>query len=386
MFYFKDEISKSIINKLKENIYTILKRTLNKFWNRYPKIIGRDGIYEFDEKFFDEWSCGFWIGIFYMAYEMFDDKSFLNYAENLSSYLYEITINGKIDILGDEGMIYLPSCARDFKLSQSSEAVEMMCYAADHFIARKQHRKIKLGISDFQLSDLSNLSLIHIVARLSNDCKYTEYANQLQNKILNDNISPDGVCKMYSHKSPRSNHNVRFEKEILGKYNEIYDMQFAQSWGLHGLSLLYSRTGDAKYLEMSHRVLSHYLSSYFDNAISFDSKSDSDGNFILSDTTSMCRVNCALLEIVRRLPENSPYYDRYLAIVRYNMLNIINNYFISCESGTQALLSSAILIDHKNYNKNILSNNNIMADYFLMESLLLSDSEYQSCWNIDVFK
>ena len=362
-------ISNDILNKVKENIYVVLKRSMMKFHTNMPAFASANGVYDFEEKFYDDWHVGFWAGIYYIAHEMFGDRTFLHYAESITDTLQEKTLNNTIWESPDEGLIYMPSCINSFKINRDFSSIETLCKAADRMVeSHLEDDGQTFRFAKIQSSYVTNLNLIRLVAKMSNNERYLQFADTFEDMILKNNIHDDGNCVMYKY-------------VVNGDIKEASEYAFGirgNAWMLHGLVLRYASTGDEKYMKLFQKVASYFFKYFYETMLSNVSEKSSE---LIPDTTSMSMCNCAIMEFLKGSEPSNPLAEGYINLLKYNLNFIISDYLISCEKNSQGLISGGVLM----WPATLVNGSNIMGDYFFMESLMHLDSDYRSCWDIDYF-
>lgn len=369
---FNNILSSDIFNIVKENIRVVLKRSMIKFHTQMPRSASANGVYDFDERFYDDWHVGFWAGIYYMAYEMFGDKTFLNYADGITESLQEKTVNNTIWKSADEGYIYIPSCVNFFKIHKDYSSIEAICLAADRMVESMLGQdKKNLNLKYSKAGGVTNLNLLRLVGIMSKNNEYIRFADKYEKVILENNIFPDGTC-VFSVLNPQ-NSTVREIK----KYNASVFRPYVLL--LHGLALRYASTHSEKYLSLFQKIIEKYMTIFYEMMINGASGSDHD---TFHDTTSICICNCAIMELIKNLDKDSPLIRAYLNIFKYNINFVISDYLISKEKNSQGLINGGRfdLFTGEQINGSV-----VMGDYFFMESLMHLDYNYKSCWDIDNF-
>lgn len=366
---FNNILSGDIYNMVKENIRVILKRSMLKFSVDMPGSASADGVYDFAEDFYAGWHVGFWIGIYYMAYELFGDKSFLNYADKITELLQEKTIDNTIWKSADEGYIYIPSCANYFKIHKDNASLEAICLAADRMVgARLGKDKKNMDVKFSKAGDITNLNLVRLVGRMSDNNEYIRFADKYEKLILDNNIFSDGTC-VFAVENPQDSEN----KEI-----QNYDAFIFRPYALllHGLALRYAGTHREIYLSFFQKAIEKYMNIFYEMMI------NGNGGNVFPDTTSICICNCAIMELIKALDSKSSLIEPYLNIFKYNINFVISDYLIGKDKNSQGLISGGRL--HL-FTGEQIDGSVVMGDYFFLESLMHLDYNYKSCWDIDNF-
>lgn len=371
MDVFNNVLSNDIFNIVKENIRVVLKRSMIKFHTQMPRSASANGVYDFAQNFYDDWHVGFWAGIYYMAYEMFGDKTFLNYADGITEVLQEKTINNTIWKSADEGYIYIPSCVNFFKMHKDYSSMEAICLAADRMVESMLAKdKKSLNLKYSKAGGITNLNLVRLVGVMSKNDEYIRFADKYEKVILENNIFPDGSCvlKVFNPQSQSEKEHIN-GKSIFRPYALL----------LHGLALRYTDAKNEMYLSRFQKVIEKYMNIFYDMMINGANDTNSD---TFPDTTSICICNCAIMELIKSLDASSPLIEAYLNIFKYNINFVISDYLIGKDKNSQGLINGGLL---GLFTGEKIKGSVVMGDYFFMESLMHLNYNYKSCWDINNF-
>lgn len=367
MNIFDDILPTDNLNAVKKNIYVSLKRSMHKFHDNMPKSASENGVYGYDSKFYDDWHGGFWTGLYYMAYEMFGDKTFFNYADSITKKFEQKTINHTIWESSDEGLIYIPLCVNNFRYNHRRNTLETLYIAAERMMKSFHDDNGIINIGMSKAADLVNLNLLRIVSKISNDKKYLHVAQEYEKIIFKNNIADDGTCVM----------KVFFDKEDTGRAatGGTCDIR-ACAWLLLGVAQRYANTGEDKYLQKFDIILKKYVSVFWGNILS-----QTDSINKSTDTTSMNICDCAIMELLKKLEPSSVLFSKYMNVLKYNINCIVSDYLVGCDKNSQGLVGGGYhTVDNKRLRGSV-----IMGDYFFMESLMHCNSKFCSCWDVDNF-
>ena len=107
---------------------------LPRFTDKFQKAYSEGGFYQPVEN--DDWTCGFWTGEIWLAYEFSGDERLKAAGETqIHSFLERIENKIAVDH-HDMGFLYSPSCVAGYKLIGSSEGRKAAILAADQLIRR----------------------------------------------------------------------------------------------------------------------------------------------------------------------------------------------------------------------------------------------------------
>ena len=109
-------------------------RDLPEFTDRFQNAYSENGFYQPIPN--NYWTCGFWTGEIWLAYEYSQDECLKKAGEvQVKSFLNRIDNKIEVDH-HDMGFLYSPSCVAAYKLTDSKEGREAAIKAADQLITR----------------------------------------------------------------------------------------------------------------------------------------------------------------------------------------------------------------------------------------------------------
>ena len=137
---------------------------------------------------------------------------------------------------------------------------------------------------------------------------------------------------------------------------------------------------NSDYLDLFHKIITRYVNKFFMDMLKSDGLKDKEKSN--DDTTSLSILNCAIMELVKKLEPSSELAESYLKILKYNLNYIISEYLISCEKNSQGLIDGGYLFVQFEQR---IKGSTVVGDYFFMETLMHLDNSFISCWDIDNF-
>ena len=112
-------------------------RDLPEFTEQFQKAYSENGFYQPIPN--NYWTCGFWTGEIWLAYEYSQDERLKKAGEvQVKSFLDRIDKKIEVDH-HDMGFLYSPSCVAAYKLTGSKEGREAAIKAADQLIFQVLH-------------------------------------------------------------------------------------------------------------------------------------------------------------------------------------------------------------------------------------------------------
>lgn len=336
----------------------------------------------------NQWTCGFWPGEIWLAYERTGDEAFKTAALKLAdSFLYRI--EQKIDVdHHDMGFLYSPSCVAAWKLTGSETGRRAALMAADQLCTRFQEKGSffqawgALGAPDnyrFIIDCLLNMPLLYWAGETTGDPRYAELARRHVATCLAHSIRPDGSTYHTFFMDPVTGEPVR--GATCQGYKDDSCWARGQAWGVYGVALSYTYTRRPEYLDAFQRVLSYYLERLPQDMVPYWDMIFTDGDEEPRDSSSASIAACGLLEAAKFVsPEES---DAYRTLAAQMLFSIADKYAV--QEGPAGIG----LVRHGTYSKkspyNTCTPEGVdecvsWGDYFYMEALTRFLTDWQLYW------
>lgn len=276
-----------------------------------------DGIYAACDNL--EWTCGFWPGEVWLAYERTGDDAFRRTGMALVESFYRRIVE-KIQVAHhDMGFLYTPSCVAAYKLTGDVMAREAAILAADQLISRFQPKGEFLQAwgqmgaeSDYRfiIDCLLNLPLLYWAGRETGDERYADIARRHTATCMANSFRPDGSTfhTFYMNKDGTSGHG-----RTCQGYRDDSFWARGQAWGVYGSILSYRDTGDPKALDTFKRALEFYLARLPEDMVPCWDMLFQPDSGEPRDSSSAAIVACGLLEAARILPREEGHGYEELA-------------------------------------------------------------------------
>ncbi|MBQ6895395.1 MAG: glycoside hydrolase family 88 protein [Clostridia bacterium] len=296
-----------------KSILEKIKRNGKAFDGKLPRCkMDNDGRYILHDG--GDWTDGFYIGVFNLAYALSGDKEFLDLASKYDSFFEKRIENGdeflKLD--HDVGMIFLPAMGFRYHLSPNEKdkailikAAEVLCErfnekggfirawdtwewdTDESFIEEKKGKVI--------IDSMMNIPLLFQVSEITGDKKYYDIALR-HAKTLADNIVREDYSTYHSF-----NFNHITGESVCGKtvqgYSDESCWSRGQAWAVYGFALAYKYTKDVRFIEIAKNTAEYFmnhLSAVDMPCWDFDAK---DENFAPWDSSASVICASGLLEI-----------------------------------------------------------------------------------------
>lgn len=256
-----------------------------------------------------QWTCGFWPGEIWLAYEHTGESSFREAGLTLVDSFYD-RIAQKVEVdHHDMGFLYSPSCVAAWLLTGSEKAREAAILAADQLLTRFQPRGEFLqawgpmGAPEnyrFIIDCLLNIPLLYWASRETGDPKYADIAGRHARTCLANSFRPDGSTYHTFFMKPDG---APSHGETCQGYRNDSFWARGQAWGVYGSILSYRYTKDPAYLDTFRKALRFYLTRLPEDLVPYWDMIFTDGTDEPRDSSAAAIVACGLQEAVQWLPE-----------------------------------------------------------------------------------
>ena len=335
-----------------------------------------------------QWTCGFWPGEIWLAYERTGDEAFKAAALKLvDSFLYRIEHKIEVDH-HDMGFLYSLSCVSAWKLTGSEKARRAALLAADQLCGRFQEKGGffqawgPLGAADnyrYIIDCLLNVPLLYWASETSGDGHYAALAHRHVATCLANSIRPDGSTYHTFFMDPVTGGPVR--GATCQGYKDDSCWARGQAWGVYGTALSYTYTRRPEYLDAFRRVLAYYLERLPENMIPYWDMTFTTGDAEPWDSSSASIVACGLLEAAKYVPAEES--ERYKTLVGQMLASVWS--LCAVKEGPVGVG----LVRHGTYSKkspyNTCTQEGVdecvsWGDYFYMEALTRYTRDWTPYW------
>lgn len=344
-----------------------------------------DGVYPSCEN--EQWTCGFWPGELWLAYERTGGRDFLDSATELVGS-FDRRIREKIQVEHhDMGFLYTPSCVAAWKLTGDVRARDAAVLAADQLLTRFQEKGGFFQAwgpmgepSNYRyiIDCLMNLPLLYWAGEVTGEAKYAGPAHRHTETCLANSFRPDGSTFHTFYMRPDGSPD---RGETCQGYRADSAWARGQSWGIYGSALSYRYTRDPKLLEVFRRALDFYLSRLPGDMVPYWDLIFTDGSGEPRDSSSAAITACGLLEAAQHLPDGEA--ERCRVSAGRMVSSLIQNYTLP------EPVPGAGLLLHGTYSKkspyNTCAEEGVdefvsWGDYFYMEALTRLTTDWDPYW------
>lgn len=349
---------------------------LSKDSSLIPRSIAKGDINEKTEWRFvnyRDWTCGFYPGILWYAYEYTKDEKWKSEATRFSKALYPLVDSAAID--HDLGFQVFTSIGNGYRLTNDEDYKKILLGAADT-LSELFNPKVGTILSwprpvrgvDWPLrhntimDNMINLELLFWASKNGGGKNLYDIAVKHAETTMQNHFRPD-----FS-----SYHVVVYDtssgKKVKGITHQGYSDSSmwarGQSWAIYGFTMVYRETKDKKFLDFAQKVADVYLKNLPDDLVPYWDFNAPDIPDAPRDASAACVVASALLElsIYADEPEKTQYRKKAkqmlesLSSDKYQSRNV-NNAFLLHSTG------------HKP-NGGEIDASIIYADYYYIEALL----------------
>lgn len=356
-----------------------LRRAAGLYTDRYPHVstIPAEGLrYVPVEN--NLWTCSFFPGMMYLAYDRTGDNAFLAHAD---AYLdsFEQRINNRIGISHDLGFLYTLSSVALYKLTGNERARAVALKAAEALTGRYSEKgryiqawgEFGVGTPYVKIivDTMLNLPLLFWAGQETGDKRYTDiataHAHTCAEYLVRDDFSSFHTYLM----DPVSG------KAVEGRTHQGFhdDSTWArgQAWVVTGFALAYRYTKEPRFLEVSQKAAEVFIKNLPTDFVPYWDFSFNDRVPDLRDSSAASIFTCGLLELADQVGGEAA--ERYRAIARTMVRSLYDHYFLH-DPDRLGLLTDGIY--HRVHGPTCT----IWGDYFFYETLIRLQKDWKRFW------
>lgn len=379
--------SASVLNKSKiENaINYILKKVdenIKIFSDKFPSPASIKNTYQSIDNI--EWTSSFWTGILWLAYELTEEKKYLNiinkqlktYVKRVEEKIYTNT--------HDLGFLYSLSCIPAYKLTNNIEAKNTAIKAADLLILRYfEKAKIIQAWGDLNnpeeqgrmiIDCCMNLPLLYWASIITGDNKYFNIAyNHV--KMSAEYLIRKDASTFHTFYMDIVTGKPKYGKTSQG-FSDNSCWARGQAWAIYGFILSYLYTNDHELIELSKKVANYFLNRLPADYIGYWDLTFLDDNEERDSSASIIAC-CGLLEISKHLSIIDPLKRIYENASMQILNSLIDNYTSKNLPYCNGLLIHSVYSKPEN---NGINECTIWGDYFYFEALVRLLKDWKLYW------
>lgn len=367
-----------------ERAVSQVRLNLPKYTKRCQNHSSVDGLYPACGN--TQWTCGFWPGEVWLAYERTGGGDFRRTGEVLVESFHRRIVKKVRVAHHDMGFLYTPSCVAAYQLTGNPLAREAAILAAQQLISRFQPKGGfiqawgRMGARmnyRFIIDCLLNLPLLYWASNETGDGNYADIANRHTATCLANSFRPDGSTfhTFYMNKDG----SPGYGRTCQGYRDDSFWAR-GQAWGIYGSILSYRHTGDPKALDTFRRALDFYLTRLPEDLVPCWDMLFQPDSGEPRDSSSAAITACGLLEAARILPGGDGGYER---LAREMIGSLARDYAVR-----QPVPGTGLIL-HGTYSKKSPYNTctpegvdecTSWGDYFYMEALTRLAGDWNPYW------
>lgn len=336
----------------------------------------------------DQWTCGFWPGEVWLAYERAGGSAFEYTGRVLvKSFLDRIERKVEVDH-HDMGFLYTPACVAAWKLTGDERAKKAAVLAADQLLTRFQPQGNFLqawgamGAPEnyrYIIDCLLNLPLLYWASDVTGDGKYRDIALKHTATCLKYSVRPDG-----------STYHTYFLNSVTGEgdhgatcqgYRDDSSWARGQAWAVYGMALSYRYTKDPQCIDTFRRTRDYFMDRLPTDMVPYWDLVFTDGSGEPRDSSSASIVACGLLEMAPFLPKEEG--DACRADAERMLKSLADHYAVKPGEGPNGLVLHGTYSKKSPYNTCTPEGVDecvSWGDYFYMEGLTRLSKTWDPYW------
>jgi len=321
---------------------------------------------------YKDWTCGFWPGILWYAYEFSKDAALLNAATEFTQQLKPLAYTKAED--HDLGFQMFCSYGNGYRLTKNPAFKKILLATADTLITLYNPnvgtilswpREVKTfgGYHNTIMDNMINLELLFWASKNSGNKKYYDIAIKHANTTMKNHFRND-----------YSGYHVVLYDSLTGKkikgithqgYSDSSMWARGQSWAIYGYTMCYKETGKKAYLDFAQKVTDVYLNKLPEDMIPFWDFNDPAIPNAPKDASAAAVTASALLDL-SKFVTNPSKKKRYQFAALKMLASLSSEKYHANNVNTSFLLHST---GHKP-NRSEIDASIIYADYYYIEALL----------------
>ena len=335
----------------------------------------------------DQWTCGFWPGEVWLAYEHTGKELFKDAALHMVDS-FDHRIRNKISVdHHDMGFLYTPTCVAAYKLTGDEKAKQAAILAADQLISRFQPvggfiqawgSMEDAGNYRYIVDCLLNLPLLYWATEVTGNEKYAEIALKHITTCLKYSIREDGSTYHTFFMDRETGGPLR--GETCQGYKDDSCWARGQAWGIYGTAISYAYTKRPEYLEAFRKTATYYLEKLPEDLVPYWDMIFTEGDEP-RDSSSASIAACGFLEAAKYMePKEATKYKKLAAQM---LKSLADKYAVKDFTKSNGLVLHGTYSKKSPYNtchQEGVDECVSWGDYFYMEALTRFSKEWKMYW------
>ena len=355
----KDNLS---VEKARQYALAKLRKSLNEIpLGQFP--IRTEGLGRWELTSPRSWTSGFYPGCLWLAYQLSNDRFWIDYAKKYTEALEDQQYNtGSHDI----GFMMLNSYGNGYKATNNPQYKSVILQSAQSLATRYNPKVgcIQSWNGEYQIiiDNMMNLEILFWAAKQGGDPALYNIAVNHAHKTIENHIREDG-----------SSFHVVVYDTATGKVKEKRTHQGyaagstwarGQAWGIYGFTMCYRETRDTTYLNTAIKMADYFISHLPPDYIPFwDFNLPEDHPRQYRDASAAAIALSGLLELRTYVKDRT----RYDAVINDIFNELTSHYLSTGTASSGIILHGAYNVNKENpYDWNAST---IWGDYYFLEAL-----------------
>ena len=362
-------------------------RNVSEFTEKFQSTASEKLFYKPTEN--DAWTCGFWTGEVWLAYEH-GKQVCLKEAAMIQCNSFRERIDQRISVdHHDMGFLYSPSCVAAYKLTGSETARETALMAADNLLSRFRTKGDFIqcwGNADeppyykLIVDCLMNLPLLYWATEHTGNDKYREAAIKHFRTTVKYALREDGSTAQAVYFDVDT--GAFLKAHNIQGYRDDSCWARGQSWVIYGSALSYKYTGLEECASLFRKTAEYFLNHLPEDLVSYYDLEFTEGNELPRDSSATAITACGLLEMASLLGPGEGAY--YAAAARKLMKSLYDNYMVRDNKLSNGLLLHGTNSCNTPYNRMSQDKGKdeccSYGDYFYLEAITRLDKDWKTYW------
>lgn len=329
----------------------------------------------------EEWTCGFWVGISWLLYEVTEDEFFYKKAIELTRVLVNRLENNINIDHHDIGFLYSLSIVPAYYNSGDDQYLKYIQAAGDKLISRFQPKGEfiqswgKMGENNeyrFIIDSLLNIPFLYTCSNLLNDNKYKEIADMHYNTVFKHVLRDDFTTYHTFYFDPETGNPLG--GTTAQGYTDDSCWARGQAWAISGIAFNEEYTNQRKPKEFE-GLLNVFLNNIPDDGVVYWDFAFSDKIPSAKDTSANSIVACALLERAKNTHDESKLRLQKAAEM---LVKAVSKTYSNQAINATSLISGCTY----SYPDGIgINEASLWGDYFYLEALVrMKNKEWKKYW------
>lgn len=319
-----------------------------------------------------DWTCGFWPGVLWYAYEASNDSTILEKAKDFTNPLTAV-LDVPVDN-HDLGFMLYCSFGNGYRLTKNPEYHDFLIEAADS-LATLYNPKVGTILSwpvmrkkmnwphNTIIDNMINLELLFWASKNGGKQEWYDMAVKHAETCMTTLVRPDFSTYHVAVFDTIDGHFIK------GVTHQGYadDSQWArgQGWGIYGYSMCYRETGEEKFLETSKKLADVFIDRLSEDGVPYWDFDDPSIPNAPKDASAAAVVASGMLELSTFVKDKADQLKYRNAAVSL-LTKLSTDMYLSKDENQAMLLHSTGHLPHNSE----IDASIIYADYYFIEALL----------------